>query len=102
MLTGQMRRSLYDLTNPGWMIASAIAVFTVVGIASIYVTDTHYASGHDGPANAAKQAVRVVLGLCLAAAALRIGYQHVGRYSYLIFLICLAGLVPLIGAKSMR
>lgn len=97
-----MRRATYDLTNPGWAILSAIAVLTIVGLAGIYVTDTHYASGHDGPANAAKQAVRVLLGFSLAAVILRIGYQHAGRFSYAIFLWCLAALVPLMIAKVMH
>ena len=97
-----MRRAAYDLTNPGWAIGSAIAILTLVGIASIYVTDTHYASGNDGPANAAKQAVRVVLGFFLAAIVLRIGYQTIGRYSYSIFVVCLAGLVPLVVAKVLH
>lgn len=97
-----MRRATYDLTNPGWAIVSAIAVLTIVGLASIYVTDTHYASGNDGPANAAKQAVRMLLGFFLAAVVLRIGYPHIGRYSYTIFSVCLAGLVPLLVAKVMH
>jgi len=97
-----VRRAAYDLTGPGWAIGSAIAVLTLVGLASIYVTDTHYASGHDGPANAARQAVRVLLGCFLAAIVLRIGYPNIGRYSYAIFLICLAGLVPLIVAKAIH
>ena len=97
-----MRRAAYDLTNPGWAIGSAIAILTLVGIASIYVTDTHYAIGNDGPANAAKQAVRVVLGFFLAAIVLRIGYQTIGRYSYSIFVVCLAGLVPLVVAKVLH
>jgi len=94
-----VRRAAYDLTNPGWAIFSAIAVLTLVGLASIYVTDTHYASGNDGPANALRQAVRVLLGFFLAAVVLRIGYSSLGRYSYTIFLVCLAGLVPLVAAK---
>ena len=97
-----MRRAAYDLTNSGWAIASAVAVLTLVGIASIYVTDTHYASGHDGPANAAKQAVRVLLGFFLAAVVLRIGYQHIGRFSYAVFLLSLALLIPLIVAKTIH
>ncbi len=97
-----MRRAAYDLTNPGWAIGSAVAILTLVGIASIYVTDTHYASGNDGPANAAKQAVRVVLGFFLAAIVLRIGYQTIGRYSYSLFVVCLAGLVPLVVAKVLH
>jgi len=78
---------------------SAIVVLAMVGLASIYVTDTHYASGHDGPANAARQAVRIVLSFFLAAIILRIGYPQIGRYSYALFLLCLAGLIPLLAAK---
>jgi rod shape determining protein RodA len=97
-----MRRSIYDLTNPGWMIASAIAVLTLVGMASIYVTDTHYATGHDGPANAARQSLRVFLGLFLAAMVMRMGYQNLGRLAYPIFLIAVLALVPLVIAKSLH
>ncbi len=97
-----MRRSLYDLTNPGWMIATAICVLTLVGMASIYVTDTHYAAGHDGPANGARHALRICLGLFLAGMVLRIGYQNLGRWSYAIFLLATLTLVPLIVAKALH
>ena len=46
-----------DLTKPGWIIVVSMAALTMVGVASIYVTDTHYSGTHDGPANAAKQCV---------------------------------------------
>ena len=97
-----MRRSSYDLTNPGWAIAAAIAVLTFVGLACIYVTDTHYAAGHDGPANAVKQSLRVVAGLAVASIVLRIGYQSVGRYAYAIFLAAVLLLVPLLVAKILH
>jgi len=97
-----VRRAAFDLTNPGWAIAAAIAVLTVVGLACIYVTDTHYASGNDGPFNAAKQSVRVLIGLVLAGVVLKIGYQQIGRYSYTLFLLSLVGLIPLVVAKVLH
>lgn len=97
-----MQRPTYDLTNPGWMIATAIAVLMLVGLASIYVTDTHYALGHDGPANAARQSLRAFVGLFIAGVALRIGYQIIGRWSYAIFLVATLTLVPLLVAKVLH
>ena len=66
-----MRRATWDLTRPGWAILTAILILVTIGVASIYVTDTHYATGHDGPRNAAKQCIRVVVGFIVAACALR-------------------------------
>lgn len=97
-----MTRPTYNLTNSGWAIAAAIAVLTFVGLACIYVTDTHYAAGNDGPANAAKQSLRVVAGLAVASIVLRIGYQSVGRYAYAIFLAAILLLVPLLVAKILH
>ena len=97
-----MRRPTYDLTNPGWAIAAAIAVLTTIGLACIYVTDTHYAAGNDGPANAAKQSLRIVAGLAVASIVLRIGYQNIGRYSYAVFLAAVVLLVPLLVAKVLH
>jgi len=97
-----MRRSPYDLTNPGWAMAAAIAVLILTGLASIYVTDTHYAIGDDGPANAGKQLLRVVAGLALVSIVLRVGYQTVGRYSYALFLAAVLLLVPLLAAKLLH
>ncbi len=97
-----MRRPTRDLTNSGWAIAAALAVLTTVGLACIYVTDTHYSAGNDGPANAAKQAFRIVAGLAVASIVLRIGYQNIGRYSYAVFLAAVALLVPLLVAKVLH
>jgi rod shape determining protein RodA len=94
-----VRRTTYDLTEPGWAIAIAIVVLLAIGIASIYVTDTHYVQGHDGPRNAAKQCVFVVTGLILATVVLKIGYTRISRHAYLIFAIVLIALVPLLLAK---
>ncbi len=94
-----MRRGIFDLTDPGRAIAIAIGVLTLIGIASIYVTDTHYASGHDGPANALKQGIRVLAGAIVALVMLRIGYQQVSRYAYAVFVIGVVALVPLLIAK---
>ena len=94
-----MKRATLDLTQPGWVILGAISVLVAIGVASIYVTDTHYARGHDGPFNAGKQCVRVLVSLALAAVVVRIGYQRIARYAYEIFFITLALLVPLLLAR---
>jgi len=94
-----VKRATADLTQPGWVILAAIAVLVAVGVASIYVTDTHYAAGHDGPVNAVKQCVRAVIGLALAVIVMRIGYQRIARHAYAIFLVTLALLVLLLVAR---
>ena len=97
-----MTRPTFDLTRPGWVIAAAIVVLVTIGVSSIYVTDTHYVAGHDGPQNAAKQCIRVVLSLVLAVIVLRLGYQHIARYAYGIFVAALLLLVPLVIAKLLH
>ncbi len=97
-----MRRATFDLGAPGWAIAGAIGVLTTIGIASIYVTDTHYVLGNDGPANAFKQVLRFIAGLAVASIVLRVGYQAIGRYSYSIFLVGIGLLIPLVVAKVLH
>ncbi len=97
-----MRRSTFDLGAPGWAIAGAIAILSTIGVATIYVTDTHYVTGHDGPANAFKQILRFIAGLAVASIILRVGYQAVGRYSYFLFLAGVALLIPLLVAKVLH
>ncbi|MFQ5590979.1 MAG: FtsW/RodA/SpoVE family cell cycle protein [Phycisphaerae bacterium] len=94
-----MRRPTYDLTQPGWAIAIAVALLLTVGIASIYVTDTHYVRGHDGPRNALKQCAFVLCGLMVAAAVLKIGYASISRHAYVVFFVLLIALVPLLVAR---
>lgn len=97
-----MRRGPFEWTHPGWAIAAAVVLLVAVGVACIYVTDTHYATGHDGPLNAARQSVRIFLGLLLAAATLRIGHQALGRAAYPIFIGFLLLLIPLLIAKVLH
>ena len=77
-----MRSWSLNLTQPGWLILIAIMALVGIGVASIYVTDTHYLVGHDGPRNAAKQLIRVVVSLLVAWWVLRVGHQAIGRYAY--------------------
>ncbi len=97
-----MKRPTYDLTQPGWLILIAVATLLSVGVANIYVADTHYATGHDGPTNAAKQCVFALVSLAVAVVVLRIGYGWISRYAYTIFVITLLALVPLLIAHALR
>lgn len=94
-----MRRHSVELTQAGWVILTAVMILTLIGVASIYVTDTHYVAGHDGPRNAAKQLVRVAVSLIVGLCILRIGYYQIARHAYLIFFAALLLLVPLLLAE---
>lgn len=94
-----MRRPAPHLTQSGWVILGAVAVLTAVGLASVYVTDTHYARGHDGPLNAGKQGVFVLGSLLLMVVILRLGYHRIAQSSYLLCGLAVAALVPLLIAK---
>lgn len=89
-----MKRATLELTQPAWIMLSAVLVLVLVGLACIYVTDTHYIINHDGPRNAAKQLVRVAVSVIAGIIVLRIGYLELSRYSYLIFAGALLLLVP--------
>ncbi|MCH8251187.1 MAG: rod shape-determining protein RodA [Planctomycetes bacterium] len=97
-----MKRSTFDLTQPGWSILLAITVLMAIGVASIYVTDTHYAAGHDGPQNAAKQVVRALVSVIAAMIVLKLGYLRIAHFAYVIFGVVLIGLVPLVVAKKLN
>ncbi len=97
-----MTPSRVDLTQTGKVILAAVMVLVVVGIACIYVTNTHYSAGHDGPRNAAKQVLRVVLSLGLGLIVLRVGYRWISRYSYFLFFVALLLLVPPFVAKVLH
>lgn len=94
-----MSRSRLDPTRPGWVILGAVAVLLVFGVASIYVTNTHYSHGDDGPTNAVKQFVFALAGMILAIVCLQIGHGRISRYSYAIFFIAVVMLVPPAVAK---
>jgi len=80
-------------------MCAAIAVLAAIGVAAIYVTDTHYVGGHDGPKNAARQGLYLLVGCLAAAAVLRIGYERIGRYAYVLFALALLALLPPLVAK---
>ncbi|MBI4716661.1 MAG: rod shape-determining protein RodA [Planctomycetes bacterium] len=94
-----MRRPALDISPAGWAMLIAMAVLLAVGIGSIYVTDTHYAAGHDGPRNAARQCVFVLVGVIAAIGVLHGGYPLIARHAYAIFLAGLALLLPLTLAR---
>jgi len=97
-----MRRSPLQFTAAGWAIVLAVCLLSLIGMASIYVTDTHYIAGDDGPANALRQALRIVAGLGIAFFILRVGHQSLARYAYAFFAIATLLLIPLLVAKLMH
>lgn len=97
-----MNRIRLNLTQPGWAIVLAIAVLMAIGISCIYVTDTHYVAGHDGPANAAKQCIRAVISTVAALVVLRLGYQRIARYAYALFFLAVLLLIPLLVARMLH
>ncbi|MFQ5495541.1 MAG: FtsW/RodA/SpoVE family cell cycle protein, partial [Phycisphaerae bacterium] len=97
-----MERTARSLTQPGWLILLATAVLVGLGLACIYVTDTHYLRGHDGPANAVRQCVRLLAGLVVGLIILRIGYQRIATHAYLFFGVTVVLLIPLLIARVLR
>ena len=97
-----MRRLGFPLTQPGWVMLVATSVLVVLGLATIFVTDTHYHSGHDGAANALRQCVRIAISLILSVVILRVGYYRISRYAFVVFLVVIALLLPLLLAKLFK
>ena len=97
-----MRRLGFPLTQPGWVMLVATSVLVAFGLASIFVTDTHYRSGHDGAANAMRQCVRIGISLALCVVILRVGYYRISRYAFVVFLSVVALLLPLLIAKLLK
>ena len=97
-----MRESSPQLPQPARVILVAIAVLVMIGVACIYVTDTHYIAGHDGPHNAVKQVVRVAVSVLVAMVVLRIGYRRIAEHAYAIFIAALILLIPLLLAKVFK
>jgi len=97
-----MRRPAYHLTQPGWVILAAVVALMALGVACIYVTNTHYTRGDDGPVNAAKQIVFALTGAVLALVTLRVGYERIARHAYVIFAVVLVALVPLLLARLLH
>lgn len=94
-----MKKSTFQLVQPAWLITAAVGLLVCIGLACIYVTDTHYAAGDDGPANAGKQAAAMILGLAFAYLTQRVGYQRIGRWAYPLFALAMLLLIPLVIAR---
>ncbi|MGB0716067.1 MAG: FtsW/RodA/SpoVE family cell cycle protein [Phycisphaerae bacterium] len=94
-----MNRSQVEITQTGVLIILSCSLLLLMGLASIYVTNTHYAEFDDGPRNAVKQLVRILLGLAIGLILLRVGYFNLGRFSYVLFFLVLLLLVPLFVAR---
>lgn len=97
-----MKTSPFTLTKPGWIMAAAVTVLLLVGLASIYVTDTHYVAGHDGPRNAERQCAYIAISLSFAIFILHIGYQALTAYSKSMFVLGLLLLLPLAVAPMLH
>ncbi len=96
-----MRRPVYDLTQPGWVIAVAVAILVAMGLAAICASNTVPVGGRNvsSAVMAGKQAGVAVACLALSILILRIGYMQLARMSYPIFFICLILLLPMIVSK---
>ncbi len=94
-----MTRGTLDLTQPGWVVATAVAVLCLVGVLSIYATD----AGEEGaPWNTIKQGIYLAASAIAAVIVLRIGYHNIARHAFLIFVVVLLMLVLLAAAKVLN
>lgn len=94
-----MSRDRNEINQPTIAICVAVGILVMVGIASIYVTDTHYTAGEDGPANAAKQLSALGLSIAVGVAIVWIGYQRIAKFAYPLFIASLLLLLPLLVAR---
>lgn len=82
-----------------WALTGVCLLLATVGILTIYVVDTHYYAGNDGPRNAAKQAVILGLSLAVGYGVWRIGHVRLRDYASLVFIASLVLLVPPVIAR---
>ncbi|MCC7293715.1 MAG: rod shape-determining protein RodA [Phycisphaerales bacterium] len=94
------RTALLDLTAPGWLIVCCAALLATMGIATIWIADTAYKQGHDGPDNALKQLAILLGASVLGAGILKLGYRRIARLAYPFFFLSLLLLIPPILART--
>lgn len=97
-----MRATPFTFPRSGWILAAAIGALLIIGLASIYVTDTHYVAGHDGPRNAERQCAYIAISLSFAAFILLIGYQRIAQHARTLFIAGLLLLLPLAVAAAIH
>ncbi len=94
-----MSRPVRELTQPGWIIVTAVAVLCFVGILCIYATECN----EPGPPwNTMKQCVYLLGSVAAALFVLWAGYQAIARQANLLFLVVLAMLALLAAAKVLH
>ena len=91
-----MSRTLLQLTPAGHALVAAVLLLCIVGIACIYATER---AGDGACVNTTKQGIFAVAGLVAGLITLRIGYQRIARYAYLLFGAALLLLIPPMIAK---
>ena len=96
-----MKKATSKLTQPGLAVVFAVAVLLLIGVAAICASKTVRVGGRDVASSvfAIKQVIVALIAAACSIVVLRIGYLRISRYSYLIFALCLALLVPLVLAK---
>lgn len=96
-----MKRPLSDLTQPGWVIALAVGVLYLTGLATIYAASQVHVGGQmvSGTQFTIKQGLSGILSVAIAVIVLQVGYLRVARLSYVIFGFCLILLMPMLVAK---
>lgn len=89
-----------DLTLPiptrhGWGLLVPVLVLCTIGVLSIQATGGPEA-GHKLTSAAANQLFYIGMGLVAAAVVVSLGYLRLGRWSYVLFALCLVALLWLI------
>ncbi len=93
-----MRRPVHNLTRPGWAIVGAVAALYVLGLASIYASE----SGGPTPLFSYKQLIFLLGSLVASVVVVRLGFERIYRSSYAIFGVALVLLVPLAVARLLH
>ncbi len=94
-----MTRGTLDLTQPGWVIMTAVVILCLVGILTIYATE---ADEEDVAWNTIKQGVYLLVSAIVALVVLRVGYHNIARHAFLIFVVVLLMLILLAVAKILH
>jgi cell division protein FtsW (lipid II flippase) len=87
-----------QLTRPGWVIVAAVACLYLLGLASIFASEAQNGTR----TFTQKQLIFLVVGLALAWLVLRIGFQIISQYAFIIFSFALLLLIPPVVARVLH